>query len=248
MCTAVSHRAIDTAVTPNGDSSTMTSRSQRNVLILIPAYNAGDYLPDLLPQLKALVPPDDLLVVNDGSVDRTLAVLNEHKVNYISFSRNRGKGAALKAGFDYAMGQGYRSVLTLDADLQHSPEDIPRFLSVDDGHHLILGTRRPRLGVMPLSRWISNNLTSIIVSVFSAERIRDSQSGFRLIPVELLRAVPLTAVDFDLESELLFKAGAMGYPVVELPIATVYGHAGSHIRHFGDTFRFVGQIWKRFWI
>jgi glycosyltransferase involved in cell wall biosynthesis len=131
------------------------------------------------------------LFVNDGSTDDTLDVLKSEDVSYISFTENRGKGAALQAGFCYAQEQGYRSVLTIDSDLQHLPEEIPRFLAADDGNTLIVGTRSIRLKQMPFERWLSNNLCSLIISIFSTQRVRDSQSGFRLIPTSALKAIHL---------------------------------------------------------
>jgi glycosyltransferase involved in cell wall biosynthesis len=186
-------------------------------------------------------------MIDDGSTDGTLDIIREHNLTHISFEHNRGKGAALCAAFDYALLHGYRSVLTLDADLQHSPEEIPQFYALDDGCRLVLGTRRIRGGNMPFSRRLSNNLTSIIVSIFFTRRVRDSQSGFRLIPTSLLRAIELRATDFDLESEMLFKAGMVGCDVAEAEISTLYGGRVSYIRPLHDTGRFIRQIWRRVW-
>ena len=225
-----------------------TAKLNRNsVLVIIPAYNAAKYLPELIERLKTYVCPTNLLFVNDGSTDRTLDLLKEHRVNYISFYQNKGKGAALQRAFDYAIENDYRSVLTLDADLQHRPEEIYRFYAADDGHHMIVGARRISLRVMPFSRWWSNNLTSIIVSVFSKARVRDSQSGYRLIPTRVLKGIPLKTVGYDFESEMLFKAGALGFAMAEVPISTVYDGSESYINPLKDTLRFVRQIWKRIW-
>ncbi len=226
----------------------MAPCSHNRMLVLIPAYNADHFLRELIPRLRSVVPEHDLLVVDDGSTDATRQTLREQRVKHISFGRNRGKGAALKAGFEYAAAGGYRSVLTLDADLQHLPEEIPPFLNSDDGRTLIIGTRNIRLRQMPFARWLTNNLTSIIISVFSCRRVRDSQSGFRLIPVALLRSIRLKTVNYDFESELLFKAGVLGYAVGEVPVTTVYEGSHSYINPLADTLRFVRQIFKRVWV
>ncbi len=220
---------------------------QQQILVLIPAYNAARYLPELVRRLRQYVCDENLLFVNDGSVDSTLELLKEYDVNYISFPRNRGKGAALAAGFDYALANGYRSVLTIDADLQHLPEEIPRFYAIDDGNHLIIGTRAMDLRIMPFARWLTNNLTSLIISVFSTQRVRDSQSGFRLIPATVLKALRLKTVGYDFESEMLFKAGAVGCRFDEVSISTIYEGSTSFINPLSDTGRFVRQIWKRIW-
>jgi len=226
----------------------MNADNHNHTLVLIPAYNAARYLPELLNRLRRHVAEADLLVVNDGSADETAEILARENVRHINFRQNQGKGAALKAGFEYAMEHSYRSVLTIDADLQHLPEEVPRFLAEDNGQRLVLGVRAIKPKVMPFARWLSNNLTSIIVSVFSSQRVRDSQSGYRLIPVWLLKALRLRRIGYDFESELLFKAGAMGCPVVEVPISTVYEGSPSFINPLADTLRFVRLMWKRVWV
>ena len=225
----------------------MDDAKKHSVLVVVPAYNAADYLPELIERTLKYVCPSNFLIVNDGSTDSTLELLKKHRVNYISFPVNRGKGAALKAGFNHAVKNGYRSVLTLDADLQHLPEEIPAFFAMDDGEHLIIGTRHINLKIMPAARWFTNNLSSIVISIFSGSRMRDSQSGFRLIPVSLIRKMPLQMVRYDFESEMLFKAGAIGCPVAEISISTVYEESPSYINPFKDSTRFIRQIWKRIW-
>ncbi len=216
-------------------------------LVLVPAYNAGKYIPELVSRLRKFVCDENLLFVNDGSSDNTLELLKQHNVNHISFPQNRGKGAALMAGFEYAIENNFRSVLTIDADLQHLPEEIPRFYALDNGRRVVIGTRKMDLKIMPFDRWLTNNLTSMIVSVFSTQRVRDSQSGFRLLPTELLKAIRLKTVGYDFESEMLFKAGAVGCSIAEVPISTIYEGSTSYINPLKDTGRFVRQIWKRIW-
>lgn len=227
---------------------TRNGASIEAALVLIPAYNAGRYLDELIPRCRQYVCDEHLLLVNDGSTDNTLELLKKHGVNYISFPANKGKGAALMAGYRYAIERGYRSVLTLDADLQHLPEDLPGFYALDNGKRIIIGTRKMDLKVMPFSRWLTNNLTSLIISVFSTQRVRDSQSGYRLIPVSILGAMPLRTVGYDFESELLFKAGALRCEVAEVSIQTIYEGSTSYINPFKDTGRFVRQIWRRVWV
>lgn len=221
--------------------------NQNAALVLVPAYNAARHLPELIRRLRTFVCDDNLLIVNDGSTDNTLDILKDSQVTFISFPQNQGKGAALMAGFRYAIENEYRSVLTIDADLQHLPEEIPRFHALDDGRRLIIGTRHMNLKIMPFDRWLTNNLTSMIISVFSTQRIRDSQSGFRLIPTSVLKAIQLKTVAYDFESEMLFKAGAVGCRIDEVPISTIYEDSTSYINPFRDTGRFIRQIWKRIW-
>ncbi|MCP4685556.1 MAG: glycosyltransferase family 2 protein [bacterium] len=226
----------------------MNDSSTYSVLVVVPAYNAARHLRELTTRLREFVCDENLLVVNDGSSDGTVGVLQDLDLNYISFPENRGKGAALMAGFQYAIEKGYRSVLTIDADLQHLPEEVPAFFAADNGRRVVIGTRKMIAGVMPFERRLTNNLTSLIISIFSFCRVRDSQSGFRLIPTEVLKAMRLKTVRYDFESEMLFQAGALGCRVAEVPISTVYEESTSYINPFRDTLRFIRQIWNRIWV
>lgn len=215
------------------------------VLILIPAYNAANYLPRLVPRIRLSVPDSDLLIINDGSSDNTAELLPTLGITCLENVPNQGKGFTLKRGADYALENGYRHIVTIDADLQHLPEEIPRLLEKTERSDIVIGTRKITLRVMPFARWLTNNLTSIIISVFSGQRVRDSQSGFRLIATEILAQTKVQSVKYDYESELLFQAGALGARIGEAAISTVYEGSHSYINPLKDTGRFIRQIWKR---
>jgi len=234
-------------VDSNDASFIMEKANSNSVLVIVPAYNAAKYLDELIPRILEYVCPENLLVINDGSSDDTLSKLKNLNVNYLSFPQNRGKGAALIAGYNYAKEYGYRSVLAIDADLQHLPEDIPSFFGLDDGMTVVIGTRHFDRKIMPFDRWLTNNLTSLLISIFSTTRIRDSQSGYRLIPTSFLNIAPLKTIKYDLESEMLFKAGAAGFSFEEVPISTIYEGSHSYINPIIDSARFIRQIWKRIW-
>ena len=224
-----------------------SNRTDQSTLIIIPSYNAARTLTELIPRLRKSVNLP-ILVVDDGSSDDTAGIAADCDTFYIRLQTNHGKGAALRAGFKFAIDQGYDAVITLDADLQHLPEEVPRFLNYAGGRMILVGTRRKSLAEMPFGRWVSNNLTSIILSIFSNHIVRDSQSGFRLIPTAILKQLQLQADRYDLESELLFKACKAGYKVVEVPVSTVYSDESSHIAAFRDVGRFIRQVWKRIWL
>lgn len=226
----------------------VASSVMQKTLIIIPVYNSAKYLPELITRLEKVVAKDQLLFINDGSTDQSLEIIKSSNLNHISFDQNRGKGAALQAGFKYAIDNEYDSVLTLDSDLQHRPEEIPNFLAADDGQSIIVGARPITRSDMPIHRRLSNSLTSLIVSIFMRQTVKDSQSGFRLIPTDCLRQIELAADGFDLESELLLRAGAAGLKVKNLPITTIYHSSPSSIRHVRDTLRFLRQLWRRVWL
>lgn len=220
---------------------------QKSVLIVVPCYNAAAYLPDLIERLKKVACESNTLFINDGSSDATARILKESNTIHISYKINRGKGAALMLGFKYAADHGYRSVLTIDADLQHLPEEIPAFYAADNGHRVVLGTRKIELKRMPFQRWLTNNLTSLIISIFATQRIRDSQCGYRLMPTDFLGRIKLNSTGYDLESEMLFAIGLDGCRVVETPISTIYEGSPSFINPWKVTAKFVKEIWRRIW-
>lgn len=151
-----------------------------DVLVVVPIYNGAPHLEELITRLAQFVCDSNLVFINDGSTDQTLDILRRHDRRYISFPHNRGKGVVLQTGLALAVREGYRSVLTLDADLQHLPEEIPRFFAADTGQQLLLGQRPRRGSSMPLLRRLSNFLTSAIVSLFAGRTCHDSQSAFAL--------------------------------------------------------------------
>ncbi|HSG98803.1 MAG TPA: glycosyltransferase family 2 protein [candidate division Zixibacteria bacterium] len=218
-------------------------------LVVIPAYNAARYLPELLDRLGCVWSLNDCLVVDDGSVDDTPALLSSAGANFIRFKNNRGKGAALRAGLSWARDNGYRTIVTLDADLQHRPEELPSLLNA---HHrsqaaATVGSRFPGASEMPWPRQISNCLTSLALSLTAGQRIRDCQCGFRALDVSAALTAAPRECGFMYESELLFRLCAAGAPVAEAPISAVYQGQPSSIRPARDTLRFLRLLWRRFW-
>ena len=212
---------------------------------MIPAFNAARYLDELVTRIKNVVPSVDILVINDGSTDDTGTIAESLNCYILANKTNRGKGYSLKRGFAYAIDKNYDYLMTIDADLQHLPEEIKIFLSQIGNGHISIGTRELSLSKMPLSRWLSNNLTSLMVSIFGGRVIRDSQSGFRMFDLKALKRMKAESNRFDFESELLFQTGLLNIKINEVPISTIYKEETSSINHIGDTLRFIKRIWKR---
>jgi glycosyltransferase involved in cell wall biosynthesis len=215
------------------------------ILILVPAYNAAKYLIELTARVKQNAERCDILIINDGSSDNTEEILAKLDVIQLTNNPNQGKGYTLNRGFDYAVEHGYDNVITIDADLQHLPEELPFFIESCREYDMAIGTRPMQLGVMPFARWLTNNLTSLIISVFSGKRIRDTQSGYRMISVAALKKLRVKSVKYDFESEMLFQAGTLDIKIAEIPIKAIYEGSHSYINPFVDTGRFIKLIWKR---
>lgn len=219
-----------------------------NTLLIIPVYNSSAYLEELIERLAGQFDSEHILFLNDGSTDGSLEIFKKSNSHYLSFDKNRGKGAVLIEGFNYAIKHKYDYVITMDSDLQHRPEEIPRFIDRAGGVGIVVGNREISGSNMPPLRRLSNWLTSALISIFSRINISDSQCGFRLISLNSLSRLRLNSGGFQLESELLLKAGMAGEKVTQVPISTVYNNAPSSINHLGDTLKFIGQIWRRIWL
>ncbi|MCP4704157.1 MAG: glycosyltransferase family 2 protein [candidate division Zixibacteria bacterium] len=221
------------------------NNSLDKTIILIPAFNAALFIGELLTRIKKTVPSIDILVIDDGSTDETITKVKSQNCTILINKTNRGKGYSLKRGFAYAFDNNYDYLITIDADLQHCPEDITQFVLRKNKGHICIGSRDLSMSKMPIGRWLSNNLTSFMVSIFGGKVIRDSQSGFRMFDLKVLKKMKADSNKFDFESELLFQTGLLNINVNEVPIDTIYKNENSSISHFGDTFRFIRQIWKR---
>ncbi len=222
---------------------------ERRVLIIIPAYNEEDKIGLLLKRISKLFPLTKVLVVDDGSTDNTHLIVKDAGVNLISQPTNLGKGMALKKGFEFAIDKGYHAVITMDSDLQHNPSEIPKFLSAfTEGADLIIGTRHPSLKEMPFVRFLVNHTTSLVASLLSGIRVRDSQSGYRLLSSDLLRKLDIETYRFQTETEIIIKAARLGYRVKEIPVETLYpDKTRSHINPIIDTIRFIILSIKFLW-
>jgi glycosyltransferase involved in cell wall biosynthesis len=207
---------------------------------LIPAYQAAARLGEVLLRLKRLPAPPETLVVDDGSRDATALVAEQYGARVLRFAGNRGKGAALAAGFA-ALGD-FDAVVTLDADGQHPPEFVPAFLAAAEaGADLVLGARE-RTPDMPPSRRFANAFSSAWASRLAGQRVTDSQCGFRLYRREVIERTPRGHGRYEFETAIAVRAARLGFRLAEVSIPTVYGDAPSQIRAFRDVPRIVGVL------
>jgi len=198
-----------------------------SVIAVIPAYQAA---PTLDTVVRATLEHLPVLVVDDGSTDRTSAAAEAAGAEVIRQTPNQGKGAALRYGFAHALDGGATAVLTLDADGQHDPACAPDFLAAwrERGAPLIIGRRD--FSQMPLSRRLANNLGTQTFSWAVGRHIDDNQSGYRLIARPLLPHLLSSSEDgFEFEVEMITDAIRAGLAIDWVPIPTIYEDAGSHI-------------------
>jgi glycosyltransferase involved in cell wall biosynthesis len=216
-----------------------------NICAIIPAYNSEKTIGTLLEKVLKFV--SDVVVIDDGSVDRTVDIASGFGVNVIRHGRNFGKGRALKTGFEFAKSKNYDAVLTLDSDLQHNPEEIPKFFEkYADGFDIVIGNRMKNLKGMPIERIFSNKTTSLLISLRTGIKVPDSQCGFRLIGIDVIKNVDAKSDGFAFESEFLIKALLYGFKVGFVDIETIYNGERSYIKHARDTFKFVSIYLQSF--
>lgn len=218
--------------------------------VVIPAFNAAAHLSGVIADVAARVPRGHIIVVDDGSADDTAAVARDAGAVLVAHPRNRGKGAALRTGILAAHERGFRFAITLDADGQHDPAEIPAFIDrwVETGADIIVGNRMAATGTMPALRLWTNRFTSAVVSALARRRVPDSQNGYRMIDTGVFAELPLVTTRYDTESEILIRAGRRGASIASVPVRTIYGDEVSAIHPVVDTWRFFRMVLRAlFW-
>jgi glycosyltransferase involved in cell wall biosynthesis len=213
------------------------------IVAVIPAYNEAPRVGAIVLAVRDLLP---VLVVDDGSTDRTAEVARETGAEVVEQRPNQGKGAALRSGFRQALAIGADAILTLDADGQHAPADIPRLLAAagaDPPPDLVIGWRSFRS--MPPVRRLSNELGRRAFSWAVGRDIPDNQSGFRVVSRRLAEATLASdEPGFAFEVEQITTCIRMRGTIAWVPIRTIYAGAPSHIRplaHLREFIRIVRQ-------
>ncbi len=207
-----------------------------HVVVVIPAFQAAATIGGVVTRTRATLPEASVVVVNDGSTDGTSAVAAD---TLLAHAQNLGKGAALRDGIIEAIRQEAAIVVTLDADGQHRPEEIPRLIRpiVDGRADLVLGAR-DRNGPMPLSRRFTNWLSASLATRIGGQRVPDAQTGFRAFTREVAERVRPAGDRYEYEASFLLDALRAGFRVTSVDVPTIYGGvARSHFRPWSDTWR-----------
>ncbi len=214
--------------------------------IVLPAFNVAGVIGPLLGELTRFFPHVPIWLVDDGSRDNLKAAIDAEfaGLHYVRHRANRGKGAALRTGFGQALAAGAEIVLTLDADGQHRPPDAARLVRCAEGCSagVVIGSRMRKTAGMPLLRVISNRTTSKLVSWKTGQSIPDSQCGLRLYRRWVLEKIALRRRHFDLETEILLQAAAIGADIVSVDINTIYPAGNTSSMAVVDVFRFIRTL------
>jgi len=213
---------------------------------VIPAYREEKHVGDVVRRTRQRL--DHVVVVDDGSNDRTAQRARDAGAEVIVHSQNRGKGEAIKAGLRYWLDRQFAHVVVLDADGQHLPEEIDRFIEAaasSAGPSFFLGNRMNNLTGMPFIRRAANRYMSRRISRVCGQKIPDTQCGFRMVDRQLIPELLGGGDRFDYDTEVLIIASRKGYRIEAVPITTVYSDQVSKIHPVRDALRFF-KLMRRY--
>ncbi|MDU1890201.1 MAG: DUF2062 domain-containing protein [Dysgonomonas sp.] len=207
--------------------------AQLEIVVLIPTYNNEKTLLSVIEDVKNYC--ENIIVINDGSTDSTATILQEiNNIDILSHSKNKGKGSALKNGLLYAKEKGYHYAITIDSDGQHYPDDIPSF--VDQIEHnpntLLVGARNLTADNMPGKNSFANKFSNFWFKVETGITLEDTQSGYRLYPLNSLGNMKYYTAKYEFELEALVFQAWKGVEIKNIPVKVYYPPQGERVSHF----------------
>ena len=214
------------------------------VFVLIPSYNEARTIGKIVREVRSRGLP--VYVVDDGSTDKTASIAEAEGAIVLKHEKNTGKGASLRDGFSHILKEDFDAVVVIDGDGQHEVDSISDFTKEMDGRgsDIVIGNRMRGAEVMPYVRRATNRFMSYLISALIGQDIPDTQCGYRMIRRKVLEEVRLDSSNFEIESELIIKAGRKGFKISSVPIKTVYADEKSRINPVMDTLRFMAMLMK----
>lgn len=208
--------------------------------IIIPTYNNHKTLQRVIDGVLKYSIKDDVIVINDGSTDNTVELLNAYKgkIVLLSNAKNSGKGFSLRKSFEEAIRRGFDYAITIDSDGQHFPEDIPKFITMamENPGALIMGSRNMNQEGVPGRSSFGNNISNFWFKIETGISLPDTQTGFRLYPLNPIKEIKLFTTKFETEIEIIVKLAWKGVKVMPIDIKVLYDDAErvSHFRPLHD--------------
>ena len=216
------------------------------ICVIVPAYKEEIHVASVVREVFEYCPEAEVVVVDDGSPDDTAKTAAAAGATVLEHVHNQGKGAALQTGFDYAFDRGFDLAITLDADGQHAPSDIPAFLQAYARTHspVLVGNRMGNLADMPRLRRFVNRVMSDLLSRVMGQHVPDSQCGFRLYHRSVFPRGPSdpSCRRYAAESEILLRLALQNRKIGAVAIQTIYGDEKSKVNPFSDTYRFFRML------
>ena len=223
---------------------TAEDRSRESYCIIVPAYEEERRVSRVVQSVQPYC--RDIVVVDDGSSDRTAEEARRAGAVVVVHEVNRGKGAAISTGIRYAREHGFDFAVAMDGDGQHAPEDIPAFVEayIRGGAPVILGNRMGRSDRMPFVRRMTNRFMSWLLSREMGQTVPDTQCGFRLYRCDAMPGISEESQRFDYDSEVLLAFAERGVTIGAVPVKVIYGDEKSKIHPVKDTIRFFRMLRK----
>ena len=221
-----------------------------DIAVLVPALNESLRIREVVQ--GALEQCPNVIVVDDGSTDGTHERIADLPVILLRHARRMGKGESLRDGFREAARRGWRGVLTMDGDGQHSADDLPRLLEAANRHPgcLVIGARLRKRAAQPIHRRLANEFGDWGIAWGTGYQVADSQSGQRFYPAEVIALEDVPGEGFVFEAQIVISAARiLGTRCVSVPIESRYRSAGcqeqfraSHFRPLTDLYRITSHI------
>jgi glycosyltransferase involved in cell wall biosynthesis len=211
--------------------------------VIIPCLNEAVSIEGLVREARLQLP--NVIVIDDGSSDLTGPLAVRGGAEVLRHQEPKGKGAALRAGWQRAVERGFGWALTMDGDGQHSVADIAGFLrcAKSSGAALVVGNRMAHPAGMPLIRRCTNRFMSRKLARLAGQRFPDTQCGFRLMNLPAWSRLIIETTHFEIESELLLAFARAKLKIAFVPIQVIYRAEESKIRPLQDTLRWVRWFW-----
>lgn len=208
--------------------------------IIIPTYNNASKINEVIDNVFNYC--KNIIVVNDGSTDNSENILNEyHNIHIITYPINKGKGYAIKKGFKKALELNFDYVITIDSDGQHNPANITDFINknIESDNSLIIGSRNIVKGKISKKSSFANNLSNFWFYVTTGIKLDDTQSGYRLYPINKMRHFNLLTRRYEFELEVMVKASWHHIPITSIPVEVIYPPENERISHYRPFVDFV---------
>lgn len=224
----------------NQEPSLQSEFEKYKACILLPTYNNQQTIVDVIK--ASLAETNDVIVINDGSTDDTSELIKYLPIDIVSYSRNKGKGYAMRQGFKHAISKGYRYAITIDTDGQHFPEDCKIFFETLKNNEgaLMIGSRNLEHENVPGKSTFGRKFSNFWFKIETGKDMPDTQSGFRLYPIYQYKDSIFFTNKYEFEIEIIVRSAWKNIPIIAVPIQVYYPKKEervTHFRPFKDFFR-----------